>query len=247
MYPYQMFQQPIIETKKMCTYKQFLNCNPPTYSGSSNPTVTLNWLREVDRAFEACQCEPELRVTFACRLLKDKAMVWWDSVITHVTKEQFGQITWEQFYEKVCEQYCTPYEIGKLRREFLELKMTEKMSVDDAIEQYTNKLRFSHQWVPDEQSKIDHFVEMLLPEYRTMARVATTLSQDFVMAKMAEDDIKAAINHRKENSKGHRSDQCPSARKSYSRLESGARSGSSGGSTRGSPGSVTGQKRRKSS
>ncbi|XP_071718411.1 uncharacterized protein [Rutidosis leptorrhynchoides] len=131
--PYQMsmFQQP-----KKCTFKQFMDCKPPEYSGSPDPTVTINWLREMERVFEACQCEPELRVIFASRLLKNRAMVWWDSVISSIPKEQVSLITWEQFYSKVCEQYCTVYDIGRLKKEFMEMKMTEQMTIDEVIEQY---------------------------------------------------------------------------------------------------------------
>ncbi|XP_071727882.1 uncharacterized protein [Rutidosis leptorrhynchoides] len=193
-----MFQKPIVETKKKCTFKQLLDCKPPEYSGSSTPTVTLYWLKEIERALEACQCEPELQVTYTSRLLKNKAMSWWDSLTAPIPKEQLSQITWDQFYAKVYEQYCSAYEISKLKREFMGLKMTEQMSIDEVIEQYTDKLRFVQQWLPDEQSRIDQFVEMILPEYRTMVRMATTLPQAFTMAKNVEGDVKATKEQRRE-------------------------------------------------
>ncbi|XP_071731142.1 uncharacterized protein [Rutidosis leptorrhynchoides] len=124
---------PTTETKKKCTFKQFLDCKPPEYVGSSNLTETFDWLREVGRALEACQCEPELRVTYASRLLKRKAMGWWDSITSQMSKEMLNQMT-----------------------------------IDEVIEKFTDKLCFVQQWLPDEQSKIDQFVEMILLEYRSL-------------------------------------------------------------------------------
>ncbi|XP_071713703.1 uncharacterized protein [Rutidosis leptorrhynchoides] len=200
MYPYviQMWQQPTTETKKKCTFKQFLECKPPEYVGSSNPTETFDWLHEVDRALEACQCEPELRVTYANILLKKKAMGWWDSITSQMSKEMLNQVTWEQFAAKVCEQYCTPYEISRMKREFMNLKMTRQMTIDEVIEKFTDKLRFVQQWLPDEQSKIDQFVEMILPEYRSLVRMAHSLPQAFAIAKMVDEDFKTAKDSQNE-------------------------------------------------
>ncbi|XP_071695320.1 uncharacterized protein [Rutidosis leptorrhynchoides] len=189
-FPQQQFQQQY-QPPKRCTFKQSRDFGPSPFSGSPDPTVTLNWLREVEKAFEACQCKPELKVTYASRLLKDRAMVWWDSVIASVPPEQVRMITREQFYAKVCEQYCNVFDMNRIKMEFLEMRMTQ-MSIDEVIEKYMDKLRFMQQWVPDEQSRIQHFVNMIFPEYRTFVRSAPTLSQSFVMAKMVESDVRAA-------------------------------------------------------
>ncbi|XP_071714285.1 uncharacterized protein [Rutidosis leptorrhynchoides] len=186
-----MFQQ-VVKEKKKCTFKQFMDCKPSEYSGHRDPIVTMNWLREVERALKACQCEPELRVTYASRLLKNRAMVWWDTITAPLTEEQLNQVTWEQFSTKVQEQYCTAFDINRLKQEFMQMTMTEEMTVDEAFEQFMDKLRFVHQWIPDEQSRVQRFVEILRPEYRTIARLATTLSQAHMLAKVTESDIKSA-------------------------------------------------------
>src|SRR5919202_801894 len=61
-----------------------------------------------------------------------------------------------------------------------------------------DKLRFVGDWMVDEYSRVQHFVEMLPPEYRTMPRTATTLPQAFMMAKMAEMDVLESIRLREE-------------------------------------------------
>ncbi|XP_071714872.1 uncharacterized protein [Rutidosis leptorrhynchoides] len=159
--------------------------------------------------------------------------------------------------------------------------MTEEMTVDEAFEQFMDKLRFVHQWIPDEQSRVQRFVEILRPEYRTVARLATTLSQAHMLAKVTESGIKAAKSVKTESvsqvkpvasqssqqskkssrfkqkgqssqvglepqdcsfknnvcwnchKEGHRSAECPAARKSYFGVGSGSgvRAVSAGGSS----------------
>ncbi|XP_071742225.1 uncharacterized protein [Rutidosis leptorrhynchoides] len=258
VYPYQnpymmnqyqmpLFPQQFIPPPKKCSYKNFRDCKPPEFSGSTDPTETLNWLREMEQVFEACQCEPELRVTYASRMLKGRAMVWWDSLISSIPNEQISMITWEQFYGKVCEQYCNPFDLNRIKTEFLEMKMTPQMTIDEVVEKYMDKLRFVQQWVPDESSRIQHFVNVILPEYRTFVRTATSLSQAIVLAKMVESDVKAARSRMfgnvvnqggqassqsgsKSKKSGHRAANCPSKSVS-SGVGSGVRSASAGGST----------------
>ncbi|XP_071700365.1 uncharacterized protein [Rutidosis leptorrhynchoides] len=152
----------------------------------------MNWLMEVERALEACQCEPELRVMYACRLLKGRAMVWWNALTSSIPKENVKQITWEQFQWKVSEQYCSSFDLNRLKTEFLEMRMTPHMSIDEVIGQFMDKLKFVSQWVPDETSRIQHFVNVIFPEYRMSVRMTTSLSQAFVIARMVESDLKAA-------------------------------------------------------
>ncbi|XP_071714740.1 uncharacterized protein [Rutidosis leptorrhynchoides] len=152
----------------------------------------MNWLMEVERALEAYQCESELRVMYACRLLKGRAMVWWNALTSSIPKEYVNQITWEQFQGKVCEQYCSSFDLNRLKTEFSEMRMTPHMSINEVIGQFMDKLRFVSQWVPDEASRIQHFVNVILPEYRMSVRMATSLSLVFVIARMVESDLKAA-------------------------------------------------------
>src|SRR5919202_1233660 len=129
------FVYPQAETKK-CTYKKFIECQPPKFEGSSNPSETLNWLREVEKKFFVCKCEPELKVLYASQLLRGAAMIWWDTMTPDYTEEQIMEITWEQFRARVCEQYCTAFDINQVKREFMQMKLTGDMTVDQLIAQY---------------------------------------------------------------------------------------------------------------
>lgn len=177
--------------KKLCSFKTFKSCNPSEFEGSTNPTVTLNWLRDVERKFEVCQCEEELKVTYAAQLLKGQAMVWWDSITAHLTPQQRSSISWTDFHNEVCKQFCSEFDMIRIRQEFLDLKLTDQMSIDDLINQFTEKLRFVQQWVPDDRMRINHFVGTLPPHYRTSVRLAGTLTQAFTLARSVDSDIRA--------------------------------------------------------
>ena len=97
------------------------------------------------KALDAYDCEEESNVKFATRMLKGDTMVWWDSLTGHFTKEQQESITCNQFQEKLCEQYCSSFEIAKIKKEFMDLQMTGNMSVDDLVRQFIERLRFVKQ------------------------------------------------------------------------------------------------------
>ena len=78
---------------KQCTYKAFLACQPPLFEGSIEPSVTMNWLRSVEKKFGICKCEPELQVLYTSQLLRGDAMNWWDTVTPDFTEEQIKAIT----------------------------------------------------------------------------------------------------------------------------------------------------------
>src|SRR5919199_267385 len=195
--PFQVYPQ--AEPKK-CTYKKFMDCQPPKFEGSSNPSEALNWLREVEKKFIVCKCEPELKVLYASQLLRGAAMIWWDTMTPDFTEEQIKAISWEEFRTKVREQYCTAFDVTQVKREFIEMKLTGNMTVDDLIAQYMDKLRNVGSWMLDEYSRVQHFVEMLPPDYRTMPRTAKTLQEVFMLAKTAERDVKAGLQLRRERS-----------------------------------------------
>ncbi|XP_071727623.1 uncharacterized protein [Rutidosis leptorrhynchoides] len=72
------------------------------------------------------------------------------------------------------------------------------MTIDEVIEKFTDKLQFIQLWLPDEQSKIDQFVEMILPEYISLVRMTPSLPQAFAIAKMVEGDTKTAKDSQNE-------------------------------------------------
>ena len=62
------------ETKKSSSFKTFLACQPPTFGGSNDPTVTETWIREMELAFESSEYEGSKKVTYAKRMLRGRTI-----------------------------------------------------------------------------------------------------------------------------------------------------------------------------
>ena len=86
-----------VEVIKKCSFKTFLSCGPTKYEGSENPVVTMNWIREMEQVFKSCECEPELQVRYATRMLKGSALWWWDTVISSTDPAILDLLSWVEF------------------------------------------------------------------------------------------------------------------------------------------------------
>ena len=49
----------------MFKFKTFLDCKPTEFKGSSDPVVSIRWLREIEVVFESCDCPESKKVLFA--------------------------------------------------------------------------------------------------------------------------------------------------------------------------------------
>ncbi|CAI9262516.1 unnamed protein product [Lactuca saligna] len=90
-----------------CSYKTFLSCQPPEFSGSTKPTTILNWITEMEMAFDCCECEEERKVKFAVRMLKGKAWTWWNLTRVLLGDEIVSHLTWNDFVGRIKKQYCS--------------------------------------------------------------------------------------------------------------------------------------------
>ena len=59
-----------------CSYKAFVECEPPEFSGTADPGKCSYRIRGMEMAFEASECEDSQRVKFASHLLKGEALTW---------------------------------------------------------------------------------------------------------------------------------------------------------------------------
>ena len=132
------------EVRRGCSFKTFSSCNPPTYEGSDDPVVTLNWLRRMEQVFGSCDCEPEYRVRYDVRMLRDSVLWWWDSVNASLDQTGIDRLTWGEFSRKVQEKYCSQYEPQKIEQKFLQLRKGDR-SVDKLVRRCNTPLKRKHE------------------------------------------------------------------------------------------------------
>ncbi|KAJ9553048.1 hypothetical protein OSB04_017093 [Centaurea solstitialis] len=80
------------------SYKNFLGCKPPEFRGCSDPVVCMYWLREMEMAFEASEC--------------DASLTWWNLNRSSLTPEVYARLSWAEFKKKMLEKYYFLEKLG---------------------------------------------------------------------------------------------------------------------------------------
>ncbi|XP_022019290.1 uncharacterized protein LOC110919327 [Helianthus annuus] len=171
-----------------CSFKTFLTCNPPEFEGSTDPTESQRWIRGIQQAFDSCDCDDAHKVVYAIRMLKGKALDWWDTVSAALGQEAVNNLTWAMFIERFNEDHCTRRDRNKMIEEFLTLKKGD-MTVAKFASKFVEKLKFARKVAPDEEEVVNRFLAGLPAAYRSAVRRATTLNEAIQEAKIVEDDL----------------------------------------------------------
>jgi len=61
-------------------FKRLASLNPPVYMGAPNLMGFEDWIRGMEKLFDALQCPAEWRVGFVGFYLNDEADIWWAMV-----------------------------------------------------------------------------------------------------------------------------------------------------------------------
>jgi len=80
-------------------FKQF---HPPVYDGTPDPKTFEDWIRGMEKLFDALQCPEEWKVGFAVFYLKDKADLWWATVRERQQEPGFG---WGDFKKMIKDHF----------------------------------------------------------------------------------------------------------------------------------------------
>ncbi|KAJ9542143.1 hypothetical protein OSB04_028649 [Centaurea solstitialis] len=178
---------------KGCSYKNFLGCKPPEFRGCNEPITCLYWLREMEMAFEASECDDSQRVKFASHLLKGEALTWWNLTRTSLTPEVLAVLPWSEFKKKMLEKYCSERALDKIEDEFRGMEKGDS-PVADYAKEFLERLGMVEHLAPDEKSKIKAYVRGLPAEMKSAIRIArvTTLHEAIEESLRVEDDIAQA-------------------------------------------------------
>ncbi|KAJ0918392.1 putative transcription factor interactor and regulator CCHC(Zn) family [Helianthus annuus] len=121
-------QQPV------CTFKNFMDCRPSTFSGTEGAVGLLHWFEKLESVFEMCECPEARRVKYATGTLEGIALTWWNAQVQILGLAAANATPWNDFKELIKREYCTREDIHKLEDEFYHLKMT-----GSEIEAYTKR------------------------------------------------------------------------------------------------------------
>ncbi|GJS96777.1 putative reverse transcriptase domain-containing protein [Tanacetum coccineum] len=66
----------ITRTPRVCTYKDFLNCQPLTFKGTKGVVVLAQWFEKMESVFHISNCAVENQVKFATCTFRGNALTW---------------------------------------------------------------------------------------------------------------------------------------------------------------------------
>ncbi|XP_052726015.1 uncharacterized protein LOC128194444 [Vigna angularis] len=121
--------------------ESFLQHHPAKFSGKCLPDEADQWLRDMERIFNAKRCPDENRLAFTEYLLTGEASHWWASMRAILTDAQ-NLITWEVFRSKFYEEYFPDSVRFAKKVEFLQL-VQGGMSVSEYTNKFKHLVRFN--------------------------------------------------------------------------------------------------------
>ncbi|XP_052723888.1 uncharacterized protein LOC108343993 [Vigna angularis] len=121
--------------------ESFLQHHPSKFSGKCLPDEADQWLRDMERIFNAKRCPDENRLAYAEYLLTGEASHWWASARAILTNAH-QQITWEVFRNKFYEEYFPDSVRFAKDVEFLQL-VQGGMSVSEYTNKFKHLIRFN--------------------------------------------------------------------------------------------------------
>ncbi|GKB86399.1 hypothetical protein Tco_0958671, partial [Tanacetum coccineum] len=71
-------------TVRMCTYKEFLNCQPLNFKGTEGAVGLAHWFEKMESVFHISNCIVECQVKYATCTLLGGALTWWNSHVRTV-------------------------------------------------------------------------------------------------------------------------------------------------------------------
>ncbi|XP_024989348.1 uncharacterized protein LOC112523908 [Cynara cardunculus var. scolymus] len=172
---------------RVFSYKTFLSCKPPEFVGADDPVACMNWLREIEQAFRACDCDEGQKAKFGSQMLRGAALTWWNIVISTIEAQELAKMSWATFKEKVLEEYCNEQEMDHIEEEFRTLKKGN-LSVRDYTRLLMEKLNLVGHVAPTEKEKMKAYLKGLPADMMVMVRNsrASTLREAIKEAKVME-------------------------------------------------------------
>ncbi|GKC34847.1 putative reverse transcriptase domain-containing protein [Tanacetum coccineum] len=142
---------------RVCTYKDFLNCQPCNFSGTEGVVGLARWFKKMESVFRINNCSPNSQVKFATCTLLDGALTWWNSHVQTIGIDEAYEMLWKDLMKLMIDVYCPRNEIQKLENELWNLCVK---GIDAAG--YTRRFQeltlLYPRMVPEENDKIERFI-----------------------------------------------------------------------------------------
>ncbi|XP_027911473.1 uncharacterized protein LOC114170189 [Vigna unguiculata] len=120
--------------------EEFLKHHPVKFNGKMSPDAADQWLKDLERIFDAKTCPTENRLAFTVYMLTGEAEHRWTSTKS-IMEERGEPVTWEAFLGRFLLEYFPDSVRYAKEVEFLQLTQGGK-SVADYVEKFKHLNRF---------------------------------------------------------------------------------------------------------
>jgi len=127
-------------TVREWSLEDFLKHHPVKFGGKTSPDAADQWLKYLERIFDAKMCPKESRLTFALYMLTGEVEHWWINMKC-IMEERQEPITWDVFRRKFLSEYFPDSVKYAKEVEFLQLTQGSK-SVTEYAEKFKHLSRF---------------------------------------------------------------------------------------------------------
>ncbi|XP_071695161.1 uncharacterized protein [Rutidosis leptorrhynchoides] len=140
-----------------CTYKEFINCKPETFTGMEGPVGLMRRFEKLDSVFRISNCVDIDRVNFATSTLQDSALTWWNSFAQSAGMDEAYATSWEEFKRTMSDEYCPRNEIQKLEIELWNLEV-QGNEITGHAKRFLELPLMCSEFVNTEEMKIERYV-----------------------------------------------------------------------------------------
>jgi len=159
---------------KEWSLEDFLKHRPAKFDGRTSPDAADQWLKDLERIYDAKMCPAENRLAFSVYMLTGEAEHWWISTKS-ILEERDEPVTWETFRERFLSEYFLDSIRYAKEVEFLQLTQGGKI-VTEYAERFKHLSRF-YTLPLDEEWRCRKFKNGLRGDIRLM--VAPLSIKDF--------------------------------------------------------------------
>ncbi|GJS06469.1 reverse transcriptase domain-containing protein [Tanacetum coccineum] len=150
-----------LHTARVCTYKEFLNCQPRNFKGNEGSVGLAYWFEKMESIFHISNCTVECQVKYATCTLLGGALTWWNSYVRAVGHDAAYEMTWKSLMKMMTEAYYPRSEIKKLEIELWNL-MVKGTDVVSYTQRFQELALLCSRMVPREFDKVEKYVGGLL-------------------------------------------------------------------------------------
>ncbi|GKC71115.1 reverse transcriptase domain-containing protein [Tanacetum coccineum] len=148
---------------RVCTYKDFLNCQPRKFSGTKGVVGLARWFEKMESVLRISNCLPNSQVKFATCTFLDGALTWWNSHVQTISIDEAYEMSWKDLMKLMIKVYCPRNEIQKLQNELWNL-CVKGTDVAGYMRRFWELALLCPRMVPEENDKIERMANGLMDQ-----------------------------------------------------------------------------------